>query len=43
MLSKTCSGEIPDKLLERLIAVDVSVLTALPQVVGKMGERKIGQ
>lgn len=40
MLSKTRSGDVPDKLLERLIAVDGSVLTALPQVVGKLGEPK---
>lgn len=43
VLSKSSAGELPDKLIERLIAVDGSVLTALPQVVGKLGEPKKGQ
>ena len=43
VLSKSNAGELPDKLIERLIAIDGSVLTALPQVVGKLGEPKKGQ
>lgn len=36
-------GELPDRLVERLIAADGSVLTALPQVVGRWGTTKPGQ
>lgn len=36
-------GEIPDKRLGRLIAVDGSVLTALPQLLGKLVNPKKGQ
>lgn len=36
-------GDIPRALVERLIAVDGSVLTALPQVVGRLGELHKGQ
>ena len=43
VLSKSSAGELPDKLIERLIAVDGSILTALPQIVGKLGEPKKGQ
>lgn len=43
VLLKSNAGELPDKLIERLIAVDGSVLTALPQIVGKLGEPKKGQ
>ena len=32
------TGDVPDGLVERLIAVDGSVLTALPQIVGRLGE-----
>lgn len=37
------SGELPDRLIERLIAADGSVLTALPQVVGRWGTTRPGQ
>lgn len=37
------TGNVPDGLIERLIAVDGSVLTALPQVVGRLGEIHKGQ
>lgn len=36
-------GELPDRLIERLIAADGSVLAALPQVVGRWGATKPGQ
>lgn len=36
-------GKLPDSLVERLVAVDGSVLTALPQVVGRLGELQKGQ
>jgi hypothetical protein len=36
-------GELPDRLVERLIAADASVLTALPQVVGRWGATRPGQ
>lgn len=36
-------GDLPDKLVERLIAVDGSVLTALPQLVGRFTDRREGQ
>jgi len=42
-LSGRAAGEVPDKLIERLIAVDGSVLTALPQVVGRLGTLEKGQ
>lgn len=43
VLSDRRVGKVPDQLAERLIAVDGSVLTALPQVVGRLGERSQGQ
>ena len=36
-------GHVPSELAERLVAVDASVLTALPQVVGRFTERQQGQ
>lgn len=36
-------GELPDRLIERLIAADGSVLAALPQVVGRWGATRPGQ
>lgn len=42
-LSDERPGEIPGELMERLVAVDGSVLTALPQVVGRLGELHKGQ
>lgn len=42
-LSGSRPGGLPDKVIERLIAVDGSVLTALPQIIGKLGEPKKGQ
>lgn len=36
-------GAVPDALLERLVAVDGSVLTALPQVAGRLGQAHKGQ
>lgn len=36
-------GNIPMELVERLTAVDGTVLTALPQVVGRLGELKKGR
>ena len=36
-------GDVPQELAERLVAVDGSVLTALPQVVGRLGAVKKGQ
>lgn len=36
-------GDLPNKLIDRLIAVDGSVLTALPQIVGRLGTRQSGQ
>lgn len=43
LVAKSRLGRIPDQLAERLVAVDGSVLTALPQVIGKLGNRKKGQ
>lgn len=36
-------GSVPDALLERLVAVDGSVLSALPQVAGRLGRAHKGQ
>lgn len=36
-------GELPDRLIERLIAVDGTVLSALPQVVARRGATRPGQ
>lgn len=36
-------GDLPDKLIQRLIAVDASVLTALPQLAGRLGQAQQGQ
>jgi hypothetical protein len=36
-LTSRRSSQLPNELVERLIAVDGSVLTALPQVVGRLG------
>jgi len=43
LLAKGRLGEVPDKLIERLIAVDGSLLTALPQVVGRLGQPERGR
>ena len=37
------AGELPDRLIERLIAVDASILSALPQLVGRLRDRQKGQ
>ncbi len=42
-LSDDHPGDVPSALIERLIAVDGSVLTALPQVVGRLGSLQQGQ
>jgi Transposase DDE domain len=36
-------GDLPDELVGRLVAVDGTVLTALPQVVGRLGALHKGQ
>jgi hypothetical protein len=36
-------GDVPQELIDRLVAVDGSVLTALPQVVGRLGSPQKGQ
>ncbi len=36
-------GELPDKLINRLVAVDGSVLNALPSIVGKLEDVRKGQ
>jgi hypothetical protein len=33
-------GKVPENIVERLVAVDGSVLTALPQLIGKLGDPK---
>ncbi|OYW17689.1 MAG: IS4 family transposase, partial [Planctomycetales bacterium 12-60-4] len=38
-----CLGTVPDAVLERLVAVDGSVLTALPQIAGRLGRTHAGQ
>lgn len=43
LLSGNHRGELPNTLVERLIAVDASVLTALPQVVGRLGDPQQGR
>jgi hypothetical protein len=43
LLSNGKVGDLPDRLVERLVAVDGSVLTALPQVVGFLGNRAGGK
>lgn len=43
ILSDKQLGRVPDQLVERLIAVDGSVLTALPQVVGRLAGKSKGQ
>jgi hypothetical protein len=43
LLSNRQAGDLPDRLIERLVAVDGSVLTALPQLVGRFSDRREGQ
>lgn len=37
------AGSIPDDIVQRLVAVDGAILTALPQVVGRLGSTHKGQ
>ncbi|WP_040351662.1 IS4-like element ISBlma3 family transposase [Blastopirellula marina] len=43
MSSEPRSGRASDRTVERLIAVDGSVLTALPQIVGRIAAKEKGQ
>lgn len=42
-LNTARTGDVPQELAERLVAVDGSILTALPQVVGRLGSVQKGQ
>lgn len=43
LLSTARLGKVPDKLIDRLVAVDGSILSAMPQMMGRMADRDKGQ